>query len=125
MPAKELRHVFNDGDYQGRLTRGQLVARIIADNHPSKSKAREPYCTRSQVLQYRRTDGAVVALVHRYLRQDGTLGASGVVDPKRIYLASEILSAQVEPVEAGIPPDPAVASDSPKPSPPADEKAGS
>lgn len=34
------------------------------------------------------------ACCHRYLRRDGSLGLSGRPDPKRIYLADEILSTR-------------------------------
>lgn len=38
----------------------------------------------SQILRYEDENGIEVAIVHRYLRQDGTLAASGLPDPKRI-----------------------------------------
>lgn len=37
-----------------------------------------------QILRYGDENGAEVAIVHQYLRQDGTLAASGLPDPKRI-----------------------------------------
>jgi len=49
------------------------------------------------MIQYRRRDGPTVALAHRYLRVDGTLGASGRPDPKRLYLADEIVAIEREP----------------------------
>ena len=45
--------------------------------------ASEPAGTRSQMVAY--FDGVRrVALVHRYLRPDGTVGASGMPDPKEL-----------------------------------------
>ena len=35
-----------------------------------------------------------MAVVHQYLRVDGTLGASGRPDPKVLYLAEEIVMVE-------------------------------
>jgi hypothetical protein len=46
--------------------------------------ASEPAGTRSQMVAY--FDGLRrVALLHRYLRPDGTVGASGMPDPKELF----------------------------------------
>lgn len=45
----------------------------------------EPAGTVSQMLQYWR-DGVEVALVHQYTRPDGTIGASGRPDPKKVIV---------------------------------------
>lgn len=36
------------------------------------------------MVSYRDNDGNEVARVHQYLRTDGTIGASGKPDPKRL-----------------------------------------
>lgn len=85
VPALRLRQMFNDGQYYERLQAGELLAIIGDDRHPSAPMAREPNCTRSQIVHYydvkQRTK---VAIVHQYVRPDGRLGASGLPDPKRI-----------------------------------------
>jgi len=79
-----MRERFNNGRYWERTQTGELTAVVIEDRHPSLMAANEPFCTRSQMVSYR--DGlAEVARVHQYLRADGTIGASGRPDPKRIY----------------------------------------
>lgn len=64
---------------------GELIAEVKEDRHPSLTLAREPYCTRSQMIVYRDQEGREIARVHQYLRTDGTLGASGKPDPKRLF----------------------------------------
>jgi len=86
--------MFNEAGYEDRVKRGNLKMELVADSHPSKPKAREPYCTRSQMVRYRRLDGTPVAIVHRYLRQDGSIGGSGKPDPKKIYLADRIVAVE-------------------------------
>ncbi len=49
------------------------------------------------MIQYRQRNGTPVALAHRYLRPDNTVGASGKPDPKRIYLADRILTLRPQP----------------------------
>ncbi len=48
-------------------------------------------CTRSQLITYFDADGRRVAIVHQYLRRDGTLGASGLPDPKWLLHEGEVL----------------------------------
>lgn len=59
---------------------------LVKERHP-KSPKTEPYCTLSQMIAYVK-DGKRVALAHQYLRQDGTIGASGKPDPKMIIWES-------------------------------------
>lgn len=88
--------MFNSGGYWRQAQRGQLQQRLIADRHPSLPKANEPLCTRSQIIAYLTPQGQRVAVVHQYLRPDGTLGASGRPDPKTL-LVSGVLHRAVEP----------------------------
>jgi len=38
------------------------------------------------MVSYRDASGNEVARVHQYLRPDGTIGASGKPDPKRVFI---------------------------------------
>lgn len=42
-------------------------------------------CVVSQMVLYLTAEGEKVAEAHRYLRLDGSVGASGKADPKRIW----------------------------------------
>lgn len=77
--------MFNDNEFWGRVQRGELTTAVLAESHPSPPRANLPLCTRSQIVAYFER-GEKVALVHQYLRPDGTLGASGRPDPKRLLL---------------------------------------
>jgi hypothetical protein len=82
--AQEMREKFNNGLYFEQTKSGQLTAVLMKDRHPSLPAANEPFCTRSQMVSYR--NGPMeVARVHQYLRPDGTIGASGLPDPKELY----------------------------------------
>ena len=87
--AIELRKIFNEERIYERALSGELQVVVLEDRHPSLPLAREPYCTKSQMLSYRR-DGLEVARAHMYLRPDGTIGASGLPDPKRVVVGDKM-----------------------------------
>ena len=77
----------------GSARRGEFVVEIDRNNHLKRGRAREAgqqYCTRSQFVLYF-DDGGLVAAMHQYRRRDGTLGASGMPDPKYLRLEDRIL----------------------------------
>lgn len=80
-----MRRRFNDGRYWERVQSGELRTEEWDSRHPSLPVANEPYCTRSLMLSYFDGNGTEVARVHQYVRPDGTIGASGRPDPKRLF----------------------------------------
>jgi hypothetical protein len=85
VPARDVRHRFNEGDYWQRASAGEFRQVIARDGHPSQERSGEPYCTRSQIIGYWNSDGEMIAKVHQYLRPDGTIGGSGRPDPKVLF----------------------------------------
>lgn len=88
--AHDLRRLFNDGRFVERANLGELIVVLLDNRHPSPPKADEPYCTHSQMLSYRLLDGIEVARAHQYLRPDGSIGASGLPDPKKVRIKGTI-----------------------------------
>jgi len=86
----ELRQLFNDQQYWERAEKGEFKQIILESRHPSLPLAKEPVCTKSQVVAYQDNRGRNVAIVHQYLRVDGTLGLSGKPDPKRVLYNLEL-----------------------------------
>lgn len=84
--VQELRRMFNEGRYVEREQEGELVAFTKGDRHPSPPLAFEPFCTISQIVHYYTRSLEKVAIAHRYLRPDGTIGASGRTDPKAVMV---------------------------------------
>lgn len=64
---------------------------MLKERHPSLEAPYQPVCTRSQAVAYVLDDGTRVAVVHQYLRPDGSIGGSGLPDPKRLLWHGEIL----------------------------------
>lgn len=81
--AAALRKSFNDGRYLDLIAYGVLSEKPIREGPPSAS-ANQPPGTKSQVIAYLSQGGKQVAVVHQYLRPDGTLGGSGKPDPKKL-----------------------------------------
>ena len=86
----ELRRAFNEGRYYERVLRNELIASVESER-PARPEASQPPGTVSQMVWYFDQDLNRVALVHQYVRPDGSLGGSGLPDPKRLLLADEIL----------------------------------
>src|SRR5688572_16483318 len=78
----ELRKLFKEKRILEKVRSGEYSWRLLRDGHPSPPKANEKVCTKSQLIAYFNAGGNKVAEVHQYLRDDGTIGASGEPDPK-------------------------------------------
>lgn len=74
--------MFNGDRIIERAASGELTEFVQRSGHPSSPLAGEPYCTKSQEVSYHDSTGLKVAIAHRYLRADGTIGLSGKPDPK-------------------------------------------
>jgi hypothetical protein len=83
----KLRELFRDGQYPARIQAGEFRAVIYSETivrPPNRIASQEPPGTKSQMIEYLDSMRNRIALVHRYLRPDGTLGASGKEDPKAL-----------------------------------------
>jgi hypothetical protein len=78
--------MFNNGCFRDRLRSGELRSIVKVSNHPSPEKATEPVCTLSEILAYLDDNGQQVALVHQFTRRDGSIGGSGLPDPKLLLI---------------------------------------
>jgi len=85
-----MRKRFNEGRYWDLLKQGQYIPLVRESRHPALMLAKEPFCTQSQMVSYVDQNNNEIARVHQYLRPDGTIGASGKPDPKRL-LQGDIL----------------------------------
>ena len=89
-----IRQHFNNGQILEKVKSGELITYTKRNSHPSNPPAGEPVCTRSQIVYYYTQKGTPVAIVHQYLRPDGTIGGSGLPDPKRLFLHDRIISVR-------------------------------
>lgn len=90
--AQILRDLFNSRDYTKLAATGQLRINIKRENHLLTPEAKNlPHCTLGQFIEYLDADGRWHAQAYQYLKPDGSLGASGKPDPKRIRSEGKIL----------------------------------
>jgi hypothetical protein len=89
-----MRWLFRRHRFLARVNSGDLVQRITRNTHPSRTAACEPFCTRTQIISYDNSNQEEEARVHQYLRTDGTIGASGRPDPKRLKIGTQIYLLQ-------------------------------
>ena len=75
--------MFNAERLYERMQARELETKVIRQG-PAPRKAGQPKGTLSQIVRYLDHSRKSVAVVHQYLRPDGTLGASGRPDPKAV-----------------------------------------
>jgi len=69
-----------------RIRSMELHPQELKDKHAPWPQSGQPWCTRSQFIAYFDANNQEVVRVHRYWREDGSLGASGQPDPKRLIV---------------------------------------
>jgi hypothetical protein len=75
----------NEGGYPGQV---DSLRRECIYDQPAHAKSRQPPDTRSKLYKY--FDGSTpVMWLHCFERPDGTLGGSGRMDPKRLFIRGE------------------------------------
>lgn len=89
-----IREIFNDGEYFQKALAQEFVVYLKDDKVLSNPPEGEPVGTRSQILYYYTKEGQPVAIVHQYMRPNGTIGASGKPDPKKLFLADRIIATR-------------------------------
>jgi hypothetical protein len=89
VPAERLRKIFNDGGYWELAKQGKLFEKVYSEK-PPQARSGEPPGTLSQILAYLDSQGRQVAIVHQYLRKDGSIGGSGRPDPKKLFYQGNV-----------------------------------
>src|SRR5580698_11534962 len=98
--VNEMQKIFNEGGFWEKTKSGELTTVPLEDRHPALTVANEPFCTRSQMVSYRDASDNELCRVHQYLRTDGTIGASGKPDPKRLLLGDTLYRLQKKPKDS-------------------------
>ena len=83
--VEELQQMFREQKFLERIDGGHFIERLHKSNLASP-KVRQDPCTHSQILYYYLRNGKKIAVVHRFLRPNGTLGGSGLPDPKSLLI---------------------------------------
>ena len=92
-----IRQAFNKGNFWQRALNGEFRTWTYYNTHYTRGKARQKgyqYCTNSQIVRYFDTSNKLIAVVHQIRNPDGTLGASGMPDPKYLDLGHQILKTR-------------------------------
>lgn len=89
-----IRHHFNNSQILEKVRLGELKSIIKRNSYLSTLPVGEPVCTHSQIVYYYTQEDEPIAVVHQYLRPDGTFGGSGLPDPKRLFLEDHIISVR-------------------------------
>ena len=88
VPSEFLQEWFNALQVEALFARGLFRPQIVKDWDASGGSG-EPPGTRSQMVRLYAPGDYRVCDFHRYLRPDGSIGASGLLDPKGLSLGGE------------------------------------
>lgn len=90
----QIRRIFNQRNYYQKVLSGEWKEELLWERHLKRRRPYpDPICTRSQEIAYKAGD-KYKAIVHQYMRPDGSIGASGLPDPKRLFLKDHIISVR-------------------------------
>jgi hypothetical protein len=71
------------------IKNGNLRVAKLKPGHLVNPDPRQgPFCTHWQFIRYVNDSDELIVEIHQYLRPDGTLGASGKPDPKRLRIGN-------------------------------------
>ena len=79
-----MRDTFNDPEFNIRL-RQNTAEWVLIYEEPAPVESGEPDGTLSQVHEWYGVEGKL-AVIHRYKRPDGSIGASGLLDPHSLLV---------------------------------------
>jgi len=82
---RELRELFNEQDFTDKIRRGVVSERLLASSPPAAA-SKFPHGTLSQRIAYIDGTGRQCAVIHRFKLPDGSLGGSGLPDPKELLV---------------------------------------
>jgi hypothetical protein len=84
--------MFNLGTLPEMISRGELITDYLRNSHLRHPEQRgEIPCTRAQTIRHLDRRGNWLVETCHYQRPDGSIGASGLLDPKRINEGDTIL----------------------------------
>lgn len=91
VPRSTIREKFNEGPLLQQIEKGELVEKMLRDKVLKSPKSYQgPTGTRTQYIRYTDSNGTLIVEFHRFLRPDGTLGATGKPDPKKLRVGKEL-----------------------------------
>jgi len=88
---EEIRNIFNEEKFYDKTLTGELIAVTMKDRQLQRRLPGMPVGTKSQILYYYTKKRQLVAIVHQYLLPNGSIGGSGLPDPKKLILGPRII----------------------------------
>jgi len=88
---RTIREIFNDCQELQRLVSEKVNIATMKRSHlTNPEEKRLPWCTHSESLRFHNDSGTHSVLIHQYQLPDGTIGASGLPDPKQIKINEKV-----------------------------------
>ena len=85
-----MREMFHEHQCMQKLANGEFHSVLLKQRHSNPIKSKQQFCTHSQLVSIQDNDGEEIVRAHQYKKPDGTLGASGMPDPVRLFIGRVI-----------------------------------
>jgi hypothetical protein len=86
----EMRKMFHEYQCMQKLANGALRSMVLKQRHSNPITSKQQFCTHSQLVSIQDSNGEEIVRAHQYKRPDGTIGASGLPDPVRLFIGGVI-----------------------------------
>jgi hypothetical protein len=87
-----LRYFFNPPRFQVPYLQ-RVTQRVLTYDEPAPLESDQPPGTLSQIFEFYDASSTFLGEFHQYRRPDGSIGASGRIDPKQLLVANTLYVA--------------------------------
>lgn len=85
-----MRKLFHEYQCLQKIANGEFRSILVRQRHSNPITSKQQFCTHSQLVSIQDNSGEEVVRAHQYKKPDGTLGASGMPDPVRLFIGGVI-----------------------------------
>jgi hypothetical protein len=90
LSKKDLQELCHKHKLLDKIKNKELNPILLRERHANPLKSGQIFCTYSQILSYHDSAANEVMRAHQYKKPDGTLGASQMPDPLRVFIGGVI-----------------------------------
>jgi len=90
LSKKQMQELFHKCNFLVKIQTKELKEVLLKERHANPLKSGQVFCTYSQIVSFQDLNASEVIRAHQYKKPDGTLGATKVPDPFRIFFGGVI-----------------------------------
>ena len=96
LSKKQMQELCHEHKLLEKINTKELKPILLRERHANPLKSGQVFCTYSQILSYHDSNTNEVMRAHQYKKPDGTLGASKMPDPFRVFIGGVIYKLEAK-----------------------------